>query len=108
MNSYTLTAVALFLPLSSLWASASLDSRFRQSKQSIFSPQMIGSQGSRSTAPMVDRNNIAGPVSPANTSGTRISSGMASPGRLDQHGLFRDLEAQGLAGTGEFARRELE
>lgn len=107
MNSYTLTAVALFLPLSSLWASASLDMRFRQSKQNHFSPQMLGSEGSRSTAPMVECNNVTGPVSPANISETRISYGMLSPGHLDQHGVLRDLEAQGLAGTQEFAPREL-
>lgn len=56
---------------------------------------------------MVECNNATGPDSPANTSETRISYGMLSPGHLDQHGVLRDLEAQGLAGTQGFAPREL-
>lgn len=56
----------------------------------------------------MDRRNFAGPMSPAKTSGSRIHSGLSSPGRLDQHQMFRDLEAQGLTGTGDFARGELE
>ena len=108
LASFVLTAVALSLPLSSLWASASLDGRFRQSRQNNFSPQIIGSQGSRSTGPLANRKDFTGPLSPTFTMSTRITSGLSSPRDGDQHQAFRDLEAQGLAGIGEFVRKEVE
>ena len=110
LDSFVLATVALSLPLSSLWASASLDGRFRQSKQSNFSPQSIGSEGTRSTGPMMGRQTYTSPLSPAtisNKSNTRIPSGLSSPHAGDQHLAFRDLEAQGLAGTGDFRRDDV-
>ena len=108
LDSFVLVSVALSLPLSSLWASASLDGRFRQSKQKNFGPQMIGSHGGRSTGPMIDRNGKGSPISPANTANTHAASDMSSPRRADQNGGLQDLEAQGLAGTGDFVRKDLE
>ena len=107
LASFVLTTVALSLPLSSLWASASLDGRFRQSKQSNFSPPMIGSHGSGSTGPMIGRNTAEGTLSPTYTANTRVTSGLSSPRHGEHHQMFRDLEAQGLAGAGEFTRKEL-
>ncbi|KAL6715881.1 pheromone alpha factor receptor [Lecanora helva] len=101
LDSFVLTTVALSLPLSSLWASAALDGRFRQSQQNNFGPQMIAKRGGRSTGPMADRNTISGPISPTNSSSTRVTSNLSSPRRGDQQGAIRDLEAQGLADTGD-------
>ena len=107
LDSFELTSVALSLPLSSLWASASLDGRFRQSKQNNFGPQVIESHGGRSTGPMINRNG-AGAISPADTANTHVTSHVSSPRSANQHGGLQDLEAQGLAGTGDFVRKDLE
>lgn len=47
-----------------------------------------------------------GPPSPPNTDSTRMSSNSAVPRHDDEHMMFRDLEAQGLAGTGDFVGKE--
>ena len=54
---------------------------------------------------MINHNHTAATLSPTYTDGTRTTSGMPSPHHDDQNQMFRDLEAQGLAGTEEFIRK---
>ena len=108
MSSFTLTTTALFLPLSSLWASASLDSRFRQARDQSYGPQMFDSHGTRSTKPMLEQHKLQGPLSSTDSRNSHLTSGLPSPRHELHHGGIEDLEAQGLAGTRDFTRRELE
>ncbi|KAL2048535.1 hypothetical protein N7G274_000447 [Stereocaulon virgatum] len=88
IGSNTLTSAAIFLPLSSLWASASLDSHFADSKAQHFSGKTISSYATKSSGPMEERKTANVP---------RHDNG---------HMMYRDLEAQGLAGTGDFVGKE--
>ena len=95
-----LTCVVIFLPLSSLWASASLDSRFQASKEQNFGNKMIPSSLSASTGRPDDRT-INGPLSPTYTENTGASgSGAHSPHNIGQRQALRDLEAQGMVEIG--------
>ena len=101
----TLTCVVIFLPLSSLWASASLDSRFQASKEQHYGNKMISSGLSASTG-RADVRNSNGPLSPADTNRTGASgSGAHSPHNAGQGQALRDLEAQGMVETGTFGNQ---
>ncbi|KAF6230161.1 hypothetical protein HO133_004500 [Letharia lupina] len=102
LYSNALTCVAIFLPLSSLWASASLDSRFQASKEQHYGNKMVPSSLSASTG-RPDARTINGPLSPTNTENTGTSgSGARSPQNIGQRQALRDLEAQGMVDTGDF------
>ena len=99
MASNVATAVAVFLPLSSLWASASLDSRYESSREARYRQgNGYGADISGSAKP-VSRQNSA-----ANAADTSIDASVSANERLSpstlnalgEHGTFRDLEAQGL------------
>ncbi len=97
-----LTCVAIFLPLSSLWASASLDSRFQASKEQQYGNKMIPSYLSASTG-RPDCRTTNGPLSPTHTENTGVSgSGAHSPHHIGQRQALRDLEAQGMVEIGNF------
>lgn len=102
LSSNTLTCVAIFLPLSSLWASASLDSRFQASKEKNYGNKVFPSYLSASTG-QPDGRNTNGPLSPANTENT--GSGAHSPHNVGQRQALRDLEAQGMVDTGNFGNQ---
>ena len=55
---------------------------------------------------MEERKPANGPLSPSNTDSTRMSSNSAVPRHDNGHMMYRDLEAQGLAGTGDFVGKE--
>lgn len=95
MDSNVLTLVTIFLPLSSLWASASLDQRKKPSPGKKFQGKLLGRNGTATTGPFVDEKSLLGPLSPANTAASVSSqSDPPSPSNThDQHG-FVDLEAQ--------------
>ena len=100
-----LTCVVIFLPLSSLWASASLDSRFQASKEQHYGNKMISSGLSASTGRAHGRNSN-GPVSPADTDKIGASgSGAHSPHNAGQRQALQDLEAQGMVETGTFGNQ---
>ncbi|KAF6240344.1 hypothetical protein HO173_001955 [Letharia columbiana] len=102
LYSNALTCVAIFLPLSSLWASASLDSRYQASKEQHYGNKMVPSSLSASTG-RPDGRTINGPLSPTNTENTGASgSGAHSPQNIGQRQALRDLEAQGMVDTGNF------
>lgn len=105
MSSWVLTSVCIFLPLSSLWASASIDARFQESKEQQFGRKILPNYATGSTTRASEKNSN-NPLSPSHTVTTHISSNAASPRRDSQNMVFRDLEAQGLAGTGEFVGKE--
>ncbi|KAM0799324.1 mating-type alpha-pheromone receptor PreB [Usnea florida] len=101
----TLTCVVIFLPLSSLWASASLDSRFQASKEQHYGNKMISS-GLSASAGRADVRNSNGPLSPADTNRTGASgSGVHSPHNAGQGQALRDLEAQGMVETDLFGNQ---
>ena len=108
MSSFTLTSAALFLPLSSLWASASFSSRSRPSKAQFRGQEISESQESRSTMPMLEYHKLQDPLSRTDSLASRMTSGVPSPHYELRHESNGDLEAQGLAGTGASIRRELE
>ncbi|KAI9880515.1 MAG: hypothetical protein M1830_002555 [Pleopsidium flavum] len=94
MGSNVLTLVAIFLPLSSIWASSSIDSHHRGSTNPDFPRKLFGSYASGSTGPLVDRKTFNGRLSPAETTNTRISnSSLPSPANAGQHNAYSDLEA---------------
>lgn len=102
LYSNALTCVAIFLPLSSLWASASLDSRFQASKEQNYGNKMIPSYLTASTGPP-DGKTSNNPLSPANTEITGASvSGAHSPHNTGQRQALGDLEAQGMVEAGNF------
>ncbi|CAD6583147.1 MAG: hypothetical protein ASARMPREDX12_001187 [Alectoria sarmentosa] len=100
LYSNALTCVAIFLPLSSLWASASLDSRFQASKEQHYGNKVIPSYLSASTG-RPDGRSINDPLSPTNTENTGASgSGARSPHNIGQRQALGDLEAQGMVEIG--------
>ena len=102
LYSNALTCVAIFLPLSSLWASASLDSRFQASKERNYGNKMFPSYLSASTGHR-DGRNTNGPLSPANTE--HSGTGAHSLQNVGQGQALRDLEAQGMVETGDFGNQ---
>ena len=99
MSSQVLTLVSIFLPLSSLWASASIGNRSQASsegmklRQKLFSGSSMGSSG-----PLVNGKAFHGPLSPASTARSGTSNAtLAAPTQLTfQDIVGRDLEAQAL------------
>ena len=67
---------------------------------------MITSYATGSSAPIAKRENMNGPPSPANTDNTHASSHSSDAHSGNQQLALEDLEAQGLAGTGEFLGKE--
>lgn len=101
MSSNVLTLVTVFLPLSSLWASASLSHRSQASapdgiregnRQKHHGSTTVGSSG-----PLVDHQILSSPPSPSTTAVTRTSQlTIPSPGSGGEAEFYRDLEAQGV------------
>ncbi|KAI4231535.1 MAG: hypothetical protein LQ349_005551 [Xanthoria aureola] len=102
MDSNVLTLVTIFMPLSSLWASASLDYR----KQSTGKPKfhggiLLGSNGTASTGPLVDKKCLVGPLSPSETATSSSSqSNPPSPSNIRDQGVNVDLESQKMVVRG--------
>ncbi|KAL9097982.1 MAG: hypothetical protein Q9163_006262 [Psora crenata] len=93
MSSNALTSVAIFLPLSSLWASASIDNRASALKESR---TVMAKYPSGSSEPTAYRKANSGTVSPAHTATTLHGSGRGSnPSSPSQHQFYSDLEKQG-------------
>ncbi|KAL8676718.1 MAG: hypothetical protein Q9186_006784 [Xanthomendoza sp. 1 TL-2023] len=98
MDSNVLTLVTIFLPLSSLWASASLDHR---PKKPTVEPKshgrFLGSNDTASTTgPLIDEKFLIVPLSPAKTTTTTTitsQSNPSSPGNTSDSHDFVDLEA---------------
>ena len=97
--SNALTCTAIFLPLSSLWASASLDGRFQASKEQQFGKGGIPGCLSSSTVHR-DGRTINHPLSSANTEKSG-ASGSHSPYKMGEGQALRDLEAQGMVENGK-------
>ncbi|KAL8730940.1 MAG: hypothetical protein Q9166_003730 [cf. Caloplaca sp. 2 TL-2023] len=98
MDSNVLTLVTIFLPLSSLWASASLNHRKKPSTESRFHGQSLGSNGNVSTGPLIDEKLLIAPLSPSETATSRPShSNPPSPTNNRDQNQHVDLEAQKVA-----------
>lgn len=95
MDSNVLTLVAIFLPLSSIWASSSSIGRPPAPVESDQQPNYFNSF-TGSARPLVHYKNSKAPSSPSNTATTRISSSLPSPANPTQQDMYLDLEAQGL------------
>lgn len=95
MDSNVLTLVAIFLPLSSIWASSSGTGRTPTSVESDRQPNSFNSF-TGSARPLVDYKAAKVPLSPTNTAKTRLSSSLPSPANPAQQDMYLDLEAQGL------------
>ena len=67
---------------------------------------MITSYATGSSAPIANRETLNGHLSPANTENTHASSLSSNVHHGNQQLGLRDLEAQGLAGTGVFLEKE--
>ncbi len=101
MGSNVLTLVAIFLPLSSIWASSTVDSPQQNPSTPSFRRKLFGSYTSASSGPFADRKALAGPLSPASDAATaRVSNpSLPSPARSDPQHIYSDLEAQGHLGV---------
>ncbi|KAI4187372.1 MAG: hypothetical protein LQ348_004098 [Seirophora lacunosa] len=95
IDSNVLTLVIIFLPLSSLWASASVDNRRRHSPKPEVEGKLLNSNGTASTGPLIGEKFLNEPLTPSGTPTTRTShSNPLSPANtLDKH-VYTDLEAQ--------------
>lgn len=99
MSSNVLTLVAIFLPLSSLWASASIRSRIQPSPGAEIRHAMLGSDQTGSTTagssgPLI-REKFGGPLSPAKSDMTATSKSSIYKAGLDRH-LDDDIESQAM------------
>ncbi|KAL8942578.1 MAG: hypothetical protein Q9216_001560 [Gyalolechia sp. 2 TL-2023] len=95
INSHVLTLVTIFLPLSSLWASASVDDRKRSMEQQMGHGKLLRSDGTATPRPLIGAKFLDSPHSPSATATTRTSnSGLPSPTKPHDHHLDFDLEAQ--------------
>ena len=97
MSSNVLTLCAIFLPLSSLWASANISSRSQPSINIGVGHNPLGSDHTGSSQPLVSAKTLKAPLSPTNTDTTRASkiSIVAPSDHLD---IYRDLEAAEVDG----------
>jgi len=95
MSSNVLTLVTIFLPLSSLWASANVSSRSQPSNTLNLRQNLFGSAHTGSSRPLVNEKALNGSLSPTNTEVTRASkrSTISPGGHLD---FYRDLESHEL------------
>ena len=100
MNSNVLTAVAIFLPLSSLWASASIDTRLQASKSGNVRRGITYGSGSGTSGIGKSAGVGKGASGARSYSNATTSSGMAlSPLTFtssDGNSFAKDLEAQGV------------
>ncbi|KAL8722008.1 MAG: hypothetical protein Q9181_007586 [Wetmoreana brouardii] len=95
MDANVLSLVTIFLPLSSLWASASIDHRKRHSAKPELHGKLLGSNGSAPTGPLVGEKFLIGPLSPSETANSRSShSNPPTPTRVQHERSYVDLEAQ--------------
>ena len=96
MSSNVLTVVAIFLPLSSLWASANISSRIQPTLGAEIRHNMAGGSGrtGSSSGPFIPGKSGV-PESPTNsdTTGDSKNSMLA---RNHHYDIDNDLEAQGL------------
>lgn len=101
MGSNVLTLVAIFLPLSSIWASSTVDTQPPNPPNPSFRRKLFGSYTSASSGPLADRKAFGGPLSPtSDTATTHVSNGsLPSPARSDQQHVYSDLEGQGHLGV---------
>ena len=92
MSSNVLTLCAIFLPLSSLWASANVSSRSQASLNLNGGHNPLSTAHTGSSRPLVSEKNFKGSLSPTDTETTRASktSILSTGGHLD---IYRDLEA---------------
>ena len=67
---------------------------------------MISSYATKSSGPMEERKDVKGPLSPSNTDSTRMSANSANARHDNGQMMYQDLEVQGLAGMGDFVRKE--
>ena len=100
LSSEVLTMVVIFLPLSSLWASANVSSRVQQSVGADIRRQMLGndqtdsSSGASSSGALL-REKLGSPLSPPRSFIT--TPGKTTDYKGPRHGsIDDDLEAQGL------------
>ena len=97
--SNVLTLVAIFLPLSSMWASSSVDGR----TQASLEPQgprkyLISSYKTNSTNDSTDRKPFNSPLSPADSELTRVNHSSSTTPVHNRFGNgIVDIEAQALA-----------
>ena len=109
MSSNELTMAAIFLPLSSLWASASIRNRSSSPEGCLnHEKKFFFGHGSRSTGPLVDQQVLDKkiPPSPTDTSKTdSMFSSLPSPRRTHEQEVFKDMEHQGLAVDGHHFTR---
>ncbi|KAL8820657.1 MAG: hypothetical protein Q9191_007468 [Dirinaria sp. TL-2023a] len=93
LASLVMTLVAIFLPLSSLWASASISSRSQPTFDAEIRQKIVGSGGNKSSPTPFLQGQPHGPGSPTNSEDTR-----ASENSVHNHhqNIDDDLEAQGL------------
>ncbi|KAL8868085.1 MAG: hypothetical protein Q9174_005230 [Haloplaca sp. 1 TL-2023] len=97
MDANVLSLVTIFLPLSSLWASASIDNRKRHSNTKPLFPQgkVLASEGSGGTSgPLIGEKFLIGHMSPSETATSRSSQSNPPSPTPEQHQRgFVDLEA---------------
>ncbi|KAI4174915.1 MAG: hypothetical protein LQ343_001942 [Gyalolechia ehrenbergii] len=95
IDSHVLTLVTIFLPLSSLWASASVDNRKRSLEQPMVHGKLLSSKSTATTGPLVGEKFLDGPLSPSATATTKTSnSSLPSPAKTHDQHINVDLEAQ--------------
>ncbi|KAL8799026.1 MAG: hypothetical protein Q9182_006205 [Xanthomendoza sp. 2 TL-2023] len=101
MDSNVLTLVTIFLPLSSLWASASLDHHHHKptAEPKHRHGKFLGNDNTASTGPLVDETFLIAPLTPTKTTTTTTTSRLSqsnppSPKTPTHHHDFVDLEAQ--------------
>ncbi|KAL8708680.1 MAG: hypothetical protein Q9220_006505 [cf. Caloplaca sp. 1 TL-2023] len=98
MDANVISLVTIFLPLSSLWASASLDHRRKEPSQARLQGKLLGSHGSASTGPLIGDNFLIGPPSPSDTAlSTFNSTNPSNHTKTHNTTVYMDLEAQKIA-----------
>ncbi|KAI9813479.1 MAG: hypothetical protein M1827_004155 [Pycnora praestabilis] len=100
LGTNVLTLVAIFLPLSSMWASSSLGDHAEAPRTPTSHRKLFGSYASNSSAQYRDRKASNGPLSPADTDTTRVSDSILLSGTdSGTKGTEADIEAQVLDGV---------
>ena len=95
MDSNVLSLVAIFLPLSSLWASASVENRKQHREEPKIQNRLLGSNGTATTGPLIDESFLIGPLSPSETATLGTSQfSPSSPIKIYHRHEHIDLEAQ--------------
>ncbi|KAL8951257.1 MAG: hypothetical protein Q9222_002759 [Ikaeria aurantiellina] len=98
MDANVVSLVTIFLPLSSLWASASVDNRRKERSEARSHGKLLGSHGSAFTGPLIGEKFLVGAPSPSDTTtSTSNSSNPASPTKTGNTTNYLDLEAQKIA-----------